>query len=194
MKNYRIFFTCVVTAFIKARLPLYHSSLYENKPKSSLPPATVSASLGSSAIFSWDLSFGTSVRFGSIVWGETVTNRDLIMKKYITIVIDRGEAFNSVVNPTLDDTLKFRLSWAGNTSKHSCQIDFILKNVTKLDKTRTYGCTAAADRLDYRSGPIKLAVLCEYEHSQWFIGVKFQPGNLVFIIHSDEWLTLETPV
>ncbi|CAH3154297.1 unnamed protein product, partial [Pocillopora meandrina] len=62
-------------------------------------------------------------------------------------------------NPTLDDTLKSRLSWAGNISKHSCQIDFILKNVTKLDKTRTYGCTATVDGLDQRSGPIKLAVL-----------------------------------
>ena len=51
-----------------------------------------------------------------------------------------------------------------------------------------------AGGLDNRSGPIKLAVLCEYEHSQWFIGVKFQPGNLVFIIHSDEGQTLETPV
>ena len=101
------------------------------------------------------------------------------MKKYITIAIDRGEAFNSAVNPTLDDTLKSRLSWAGNTSKHSCQIDFILKNVTKLDKTHTYGCTAVVDGLDYRSGPIKLAVLSEYEHSQWFTGVKFKPDNLV---------------
>ena len=116
------------------------------------------------------------------------------MKKYITIATDRGEAFNSAVNPTLDDTLKSRLSWAGNISKNSSQIDFILKNVTKLDKTRTYGCTVTVDGLDYRSGPIKLAVLSEYEHSQWFIGVKFQPGNLVFIIHSDEGLTLETPV
>ena len=116
------------------------------------------------------------------------------MKKYITIATDRGEAFNSVVNPTLDDTLKSRLSWAGNISNHSSQIDFILKNVTELDKTRTYGCTVAVDGLGYRSGPIKLAVLSEYEHSQWFIGVKFQPGNLVFIIHSDEGLTLETPV
>ena len=156
----------------------------------------MSASLGSSAIFSWDLSFGTSTsdRFGSILWGETSTNSDRIRNKYITIVKGRTTAFNSAVNPTLDDTLKSRLSWAGNISKHSCQIDFILKNVTKLDKTRTYCCTAAADRLDYRSGPIKLAVLSEYEHSQWFIGVKFQPGNLVFIIHSDEGLTLETPV
>ena len=150
----------------------------------------MSASLGSSAIFSWDFSFGTSVKFERIIWGETDTNRDYIRYKYITIFKDQRDA----VNPILDDTLKSRLSWAGNTSKHSCQIDFILKNVTKLDKTRTYGCTAAADRLDYRSGPIKLAVLCEYEHSQWFIGVKFQPGNLVFIIHSDEGLTLETPV
>ena len=150
----------------------------------------MSASLGSSAIFSWDFSFGTSVKFERIIWGETDTNRDYIRYKYITIFKDQRDA----VNPILDDTLKSRLSWAGNTSKHSCQIDFILKNVTKLDKTRTYGCTAIADGLDYRSGPIKLAVLCEYEHSQWFIGVKFQPGNLVFIIHSDEWLTLETPV
>ena len=150
----------------------------------------MSASLGSSAIFSWDFSFGTSVKFERIIWGETDTNRDYIRYKYITIFKDQRDA----VNPILDDTLKSRLSWAGNTSKHSCQIDFILKNVTKLDKTRTYGCTAIADGLDYRSGPIKLAVLCEYEHSQWFIGVKFQPGNLVFIIHSDEGLTLETPV
>ena len=154
----------------------------------------MSASLGSSAIFSWDLSFGTSDRFGGIIWGETVTNRDHIRNKYITIVKDRRDAFNPVVNPHLDDTLKSRLSWAGNTSKHSCQMDFILKNVTKLDKTRTYGCTAKVDGLYYRSGPIKLAVLSEYEPSQWFIGVKFQPGNLVFIIHSDEGLTLETPV
>ena len=150
----------------------------------------MSASLGSSAIFSWDFSFGTSVKFERIIWGETDTNRDYIRYKYITIFKDRRYA----LNPILDDTLKSRLSWAGNTSKHSCQIDFILKNVTKLDKTRTYGCTAMADGLDYRSGPIKLAVLCEYEHSQWFIGVKFQPGNLVFIIHSDEGQTLETPV
>ena len=150
----------------------------------------MSASLGSSAIFSWDFSFGTSVKFERIIWGETDTNRDYIRYKYITIFKDRRYA----LNPVLDDTLKSRLSWAGNTSKHSCQIDFILKNVTKLDKTRTYGCTAMADGLDYRSGPIKLAVLCEYEHSQWFIGVKFQPGNLVFIIHSDEGQTLETPV
>ena len=135
----------------------------------------MSASLGSSAIFSWDLSFGTSDRLESIIWGETVTNRDYIRYKYIAIVKDRRDAFNPVVNPNLDG----RLGWALNTSKHSCQIDFILKNVTKLDKTRTYGCTAIADGLDYRSGPIKLAVLCEYEHSQWFIGVKFQPGNLV---------------
>ena len=135
----------------------------------------MSASLGSSAIFSWDLSFGTSDRLESIVWGETVTNRDYIRYKYIAIVKDRRDAFNPVVNPNLDG----RLGWALNTSKHSCQIDFILNNVTKLDKTRTYGCTAIADGLDYRSGPIKLAVLCEYEHSQWFIGVKFQPGNLV---------------
>ena len=154
----------------------------------------MSASLGSSAIFSWDLSFGTSDKFGRIIWGETVTNGDHIQNKYIVISKDRRDAFNSVVNPKLDDTLKSRLSWAGNTSKHGCQIDFILKNVTKLDKTRTYGCTAKADGLDYRIGPIKLAVLSEYEHSQWFIGVKFQPGNLVFIIHSDEGLTLETPV
>ena len=154
----------------------------------------MSASLGSSAIFSWDLSFGTSDRLGGIIWGETVTNRDNIRNKYITIVKDRRDAFNPVVNPHLDDTLKSRLSWAVNTSKHGCQIDFILKNVTKLDKTRTYGCTAIAYGSYYRSGPIKLAVLCEYEHSQWFIGVKFQPGNLVFIIHSDERLTLETPV
>ena len=150
----------------------------------------MSASLGSSAIFSWDFSFGTSVKFERIIWGETDTNRDYIRYKYITIFKDRRYA----LNPILDDTLKSRLSWAGNTSKHSCQIDFILKNVTKLDKTRTYGCTAMADGLNYRSGPIKLAVLCEYEHSQWFIGVKFQPGNLVFIIHSDEGQTLETPV
>ena len=152
----------------------------------------MSASLGSSAIFSWDLSFGTSDRLDSIIWGETVTNH--IRNKYIIIVKDRRDAFNPMVNPHLDDTLKSRLSWAGNTSKHSCQIDFILKNVTKLDETRTYGCTAKVDGLDYRSGPIKLAVLSEYEHSQWFIGVKFQPGNLVFIIHSNEGLTLETPV
>ena len=150
----------------------------------------MSASLGSSAIFSWDFSFGTSVKFERIIWGETDTNRDYIRYKYITIFKDRRYA----LNPILDDTLKSRLSWAGNTSKHSCQIDFILKNVTKLDKTRTYGCTAMADGLDYRSGPIKLAVLCEYDHSQWFIGVKFQPGNLVFIIHTDEGQTLETPV
>ena len=154
----------------------------------------MSASLGSSAIFSFDLRFGTSDGFGSIFWGETVANSDHIHTKYITIFKDRRDALNPVVNPTLDDTLKSRLSWAGNTSKNSCQIDFILKNVTKLDKTRTYGCIVKADGLDYRSGPIKLAVLSEYEHSQWFIGVKFQPGNLVFIIHSDEWLTLETPV
>ena len=135
----------------------------------------MSASLGSSAIFSWDLSFGTSDRLRSIVWGETATNRDNIRYKYIDIVKDRRDAFNPVVNPNLDG----RLGWALNTSKHSCQIDFILKNVTKLDKTRTYGCTVTVDGLDYRSGPIKLAVLSEYEHSQWFIGVKFQPGNLV---------------
>ena len=154
----------------------------------------MSASLGSSAIFSWDFSFGTSVKFERIIWGETDTNRNQIRNKYITIFKDRRDALKPEVNPKLDDTLKSRLSWAGNTSKHSCQIDFILKNVTKLDKTRTYGCTAIADGLSDRSGPIKLAVLSEYEHSQWFIGVKFQPGNLVFIIHSDEGLTLETPV
>ena len=150
----------------------------------------MSASLGSSAIFSWDFSFGTSVKFERIIWGETDTNRNHIRNKYITIFKDRREAVNS----ELDHSLKSRLSWAGNISKHGCQVEFILKNVTKLDETATYGCVAYVDGSYYRSGPIKLAVLSEYEHSQWFIGVKFQPGNLVFIIHSDEWLTLETPV
>ena len=135
----------------------------------------MSASLGSSAIFSWDFSFGTSVKFERIIWGETDTNRNQIRNKYITIFEDRTEAFNSV----LDDSLKSRLRWAGNISKHGCQVEFILKNVTKLDETDTYGCVAYVDGQEYGSGPIKLAVLSEYEHSQWFTGVKFKPDNLV---------------
>ena len=135
----------------------------------------MSASLGSSAIFSWDFSFGTSVKFERIIWGETDTNRNQIRNKYITIFKDRREAFNS----DLDDSLTSRLSWAGNISKHGCQFEFILKNVTKLDETDTYGCVAYVDGQVYGSGPIKLAVLSEYEHSQWFTGVKFKPDNLV---------------
>nr|XP_058971306.1 hemicentin-2-like [Pocillopora verrucosa]XP_058971307.1 hemicentin-2-like [Pocillopora verrucosa]XP_058971308.1 hemicentin-2-like [Pocillopora verrucosa]XP_058971309.1 hemicentin-2-like [Pocillopora verrucosa] len=130
--------------------------LTASKPKfTKEPPITVSASLGSSAIFSWDFSFGTSLKFERIIWGETDTNRNQIRNKYITIFKDRREAFNS----DLDDSLTSRLSWAGNISKHGCQVEFILKNVTKLDETATYGCVAYVDGLVYRSGPIKLAVL-----------------------------------
>ena len=142
----------------------------------------MSASLGSSAIFSWDFSFGTSVKFERIIWGETDTNRNHIRNKYITIFKDRREAVNS----ELDHSLKSRLSWAGNISKHGCQVEFILKNVTKLDETATYGCVAYVDGSYYRSGPIKLAVLSEYEHSQWFTGVKLDNLVLSFTLTKGE--------
>ena len=134
----------------------------------------MSAGLGSSAIFSWDFSFGNLGDFEKVVWGQTDKN-DLILNNYITI----WKSGLAQKNPKLDNSFKSRLSWARNISQHGCQVEFSLKNVTKSDETRTYGCTAYVSGTDYRSGPIKLVVLSEYEHSQLFFGVKFQPDNLV---------------
>ena len=137
----------------------------------------MSAGLGSSAIFSWDFSFGNLGDwndFEKIVWGETDKN-DRILDNYITI----WKSGSVEKNPKHHNSFKSRLSWARNISQHGCQVEFILKNVTKSDETRTYGCTAYVSGTDYRSGPIKLAVLSEYEHSQLFFSVKFQLDNLV---------------
>ena len=137
----------------------------------------MSAGLGSSAIFSWDFSFENLADwndFEKIVWGETDKN-DRILDNYITI----WKSGSVEKNPNHDNSFQSRLSWAGNISQHGGLFDFIFKNVTKSDETRTYGCTAYVSGSDYRSGPIKLAVLSEYEHSQLFFGVKFQPDNLV---------------
>ena len=124
----------------------------------------MSAGLGSSAIFSWDFSFGNLADwndFEKIVWGQTDKN-DRILDNYITI----WKSGSVEKNPKHHNSFKSRLSWARNISQHGCQVEFILKNVTKLDETATYGCEAYVDGLYYRSGPIKLAVLSEYEHSQ----------------------------
>nr|XP_058971305.1 neural cell adhesion molecule 1-B-like isoform X2 [Pocillopora verrucosa] len=118
------------------------------------PPSTVSAGLGSSAIFSWDFSFGNLGDFEKVVWGQTDKN-DRILDNYITI----WKSGLAQKNPKLDNSFKSRLSWAGNISQHGGLFDFIFKNVTKSDETRTYGCTAYVSGSDYRSGPIKLAVL-----------------------------------
>ena len=134
------------------------------------PPGTVFASLSSNAIFSWEFSFGTTQdwrNFEKIVWGKT--DADQIQNKYITILKNGITA----VNPSLSDSFQSRLNWTGNISQNGCQMQFILKNVTKLDETRTYGCTAFVFGQDYRSGPIKLAVVSEYEYST------FNPDNLV---------------
>ncbi|XP_022796342.1 neural cell adhesion molecule 1-like isoform X2 [Stylophora pistillata] len=120
------------------------------------PPGTVFASLSSNAIFSWEFSFGTTQdwrNFEKIVWGKT--DADQIENKYITI----PRSGITAVNPALSDSFQSRLNWTGNISQNGCQMQFILKNVTKLDETRTYGCTAVVLGQDYRSGPIKLAVV-----------------------------------
>lgn len=121
------------------------------------PQSTVFASLGSDATFPWKFTFGNLndwSDFEQIFWGET-DNVGNIQRKYISVQKNGKTTFN----PVLKDSFKSRVDWTGNISQHGCQVQFILRNVTKSDEAVTYGCTAIVLGDDDESGPIKLVVL-----------------------------------
>ena len=104
--------------------------------------------------------------FEQIIWGKTDGN-DHIRDKYITVAKSNGG-----FNPTLVNSVKSRVGWIGNVTRHRCEQMFVLRNVSKADET-TYGCTALVYGDRVRSGPINLAVYGKSHYKEDQITVCF---------------------
>jgi len=123
------------------------------------PPSPLYVSLGSTARFQWEFTFGDSTdwsNFDEMFWGKR--DGGILRPKYITIVKSGN---GDLLNPILDHSVSSRANWTGNISQQlGCQVVFILKNVSKSDQT-TYGCNIDISGEDRESGPISLVVTGE---------------------------------
>lgn len=130
------------------------------------PPNPLYVPLGSTARFKWEFTFGDSKDWGKffqIIWGKTDNSYSHMRTKYITVVKDGGIFFNSA----LDYSIRSRAKWNGNISQQQgCQIEFLLKNVSKSDQT-TYGCTTDLAGEPVKDGPIKSGRYRTTNHKQW---------------------------
>ena len=121
------------------------------------PPNRVFGNLGSDVIFSWTVSFGDQqdrTQFDELYWGKT-DNNDRIRDKYQTVNKDGTVLINSNLQPR---SLQFRLRVNKTINQKKCSVQFVLRNVTRLDALITYGCTAVIYGEDFRSGPINIVI------------------------------------
>ena len=61
-------------------------------------------------------------------------------------------------NLVLSDSLKSRLGATANLSHFGCNVVFVLRNVSRSDVQKTYGCTVNVYGFSFLSGPTRIVV------------------------------------
>lgn len=120
------------------------------------PPYEVFASLGADAIFHWKFSFGDWDdwnHFDEIYWGQTDSGKN-IKDKYLTVKKDGKVS----VNDKLSKEFQSRLGVIPNITQLECDLRFVLRNVTREDEAKFYGCKAIVYGVDYKDGPRRLVI------------------------------------